>query len=167
VPQAGSEQAASSGLGLQVSYTDDAGNPLTPDHIKQGTDLFAEVTVKNETSLRIDNIALTQIFPAGWEIHNSRLDAGSTSGEREGGAPNNPFDGSRAATAAPADYTDIRDDRVQRYFGLKAGEEIHFTTRLNAAYLGHYYLPAVLVEAMYDASRNAHSVGQWADVVAR
>jgi uncharacterized protein YfaS (alpha-2-macroglobulin family) len=165
VPEAGSEDAASAGLGLEVSYTDDAGNPLTPDQVKQGTDLIARVTVKNMTSLRIDNIALTQIFPAGWEIHNDRLDQQSTSGQKEGAEPKNPLDGSREATKAQVNYTDIRDDRVLQYFGLKAGEQIHFTTRLNAAYLGHYYLPSVLVEAMYDASRSAHSLGRWTEVV--
>ena len=75
-------------------------------------------------------------------------------------------DGSRDATQAHVDYTDIRDDRVLQYFGLRPGESIRFATRLNAAYLGRYYLPSVSVEAMYDATQNARTRGQWTEVAA-
>jgi len=165
VPEAGNEDASSSGLALNVSYTDDSGQPLDVLHVTQGTDLIAHVEVKNETSLQIDNIALTHIFPAGWEIHNDRLDEVSTSAERSNQPARDPANGSRAASAALADYTDIRDDRVLRYFGLHPGESISFTTRLNAAYRGRYYLPSVLVEAMYDGTKNARTRGLWTDVV--
>jgi alpha-2-macroglobulin len=166
VPQSGNDDASSSGLALDVSYTDDAGNSIAADEVRQGTDLIAHVEVKNTTSLRIDNIALTQIFPAGWEIHNDRLDEASTESEQapaQNAAPA-PSESSRNAPRQ-ADYTDIRDDRVLRYFALKAGEGISFTTRLNAAYRGHYYLPSVQVEAMYDRTKNARTHGQWTDVV--
>ena len=170
VPEAGSEDASASGLALDVGYTDETGNPIEVERITQGTDLVAHVEVRNTSPLRIDNIALTQILPAGWEIHNDRMDNASAAGERE--PTQRPREwmgipvGSREATEAHVDYTDIRDDRVLQYFGLRPGESIKFTTRLNAAYLGHYYLPSVSVEAMYDATRNARSQGRWTEVVA-
>jgi uncharacterized protein YfaS (alpha-2-macroglobulin family) len=104
------------------------------------------VSVTNNTPQSLDNLALTQILPSGWEIHNMRLDA-------------NP-----AEARAALDYQDIRDDRIYRYFGLKAGETKRFSTLLNAAYLGRYYLPSVSVEAMYDASKEARTKGQWVEV---
>ena len=170
IPEAGGEDASSSGLALEVSYTDESGNPINVERITQGTDLVAHVEVKNASQLRIDNIALTQIFPAGWEIHNDRLDNANPAGEREPvQRPRGLFgipDGSRDATQAHVDYTDIRDDRVLQYFGLRPGESIRFTLRLNAAYLGRYYLPSVSVEAMYDATQNARTRGQWTEVAA-
>ena len=66
---------------------------------------------------------------------------------------------------AQAEYVDIRDDRVQRYFSLRSGESIFFETRLNAAYLGKYYLPGASIEAMYDAKQHARLKGQWVQVV--
>jgi uncharacterized protein YfaS (alpha-2-macroglobulin family) len=63
-----------------------------------------------------------------------------------------------------AEYTDIRDDRVLRYFSLNADESIFFETRLNTAYLGRYYLPGGGVEAMYDANLHARQRGQWVEV---
>jgi alpha-2-macroglobulin len=169
VPEAGNEDAGSSGLTLDVAYTDEEGKPVDIEHLTQGTDIIAHVDVKNSTSLGIDNIALTHIFPAGWEIHNDRMDNASTTGQRDALAPRATFpwgvpDGSHDATDAHVDYTDIRDDRVLQYFGLRAGDSIRFTTRLNAAYRGKYYLPGVLVEAMYDATKSAHTRGRWVEV---
>src|SRR5262249_23632250 len=107
--------------------------------------------------------------PAGYEIHNERLEgadsAGSRSAEsRRGGLFFLP-DGSPAATSAQVEHLDIRDDRVLRYFALKPGESIRFRTRLTAAYLGHFYLPSTSVEAMYDATKNARTKGQWVEVL--
>ena len=48
---------------------------------------------------------------------------------------------------------------MQRYFSLRAGESIFFETRLNAAYLGRYYLPGASIEAMYDATQHARLQG--------
>ena len=60
---------------------------------------------------------------------------------------------------------DVRDDRVYTYFSLKAGETKTIATRLNASYLGRFYLPPVSAEAMYDATLNARVVGRWVEVV--
>ena len=40
-----------------------------------------------------------------------------------------------------------------------------YRVRLNAAYQGRYYLPAVVCEAMYDNSISARRPGQWVEVV--
>jgi alpha-2-macroglobulin len=170
VMMAGEEDSASAGLALQVSYTDEQGNAVSASRLTQGTDFVAHVEVTNLTSLRIDNIALTEIFPAGWEIHNDRMDNAGAGGMRMD-RERAPYgwmvpDGSRDATQASVDYTDIRDDRVLQYFGLRAGETIRFEARLNAAYRGRYYLPSVQAEAMYDATKTARVIGQWTEVVA-
>jgi len=54
---------------------------------------------------------------------------------------------------------------VQRFFSLAAGESIFFETRLNAAYLGRFYLPGASIEAMYDANQHARLKGQWVEVI--
>jgi uncharacterized protein YfaS (alpha-2-macroglobulin family) len=130
--------------------------------------LIAQVAVTNATQQRIDNIALAQLFPAGWEIHNERMEGGNTNGAREDGEPKQSpwwYEGSIEALATKVERVDIRDDRIYRYFSLKPQERITFTTRLNAAYRGKFYLPSVVVEAMYDASRFAHTKGQWVEVL--
>jgi len=89
--------------------------------------------------VEVDNLALTQVFPSGWEIINERL---------FGGAAGSQFT-----------YRDIRDDRVLTYFGLKLGEEKVFKVKLNATYSGSYFLPPVVCEAMYNNAVTANNSG--------
>jgi hypothetical protein len=95
----------------------------------------------------VENLALTQIIPSGFEIVNTRFtDFGSFG--------NNV-----------ADHIDIRDDRTNFYFALKANESRTFRVLLNASYLGRYYLPGMQAEAMYDNTYAARTLGQWIEVV--
>jgi uncharacterized protein YfaS (alpha-2-macroglobulin family) len=148
LPAMGREKAASNGLRLSVVYQTTDGETLDPARLDQGTDFKAIVTVTS-TGERGDyeQVALSHVVPSGWEIHNERMGPG----------------GRRAASGF--DYQDIRDDRVYTYFDLKAGETKTVEMRLNASYLGRFYLPPVSVEAMYDATLNARVVGQWVEVV--
>ena len=109
-------------------------------------DFKAEVTVVNPGKKGdLTEIALSHLFPNGWEIHNTRL---------YGGKRNNKVD-----------YQDIRDDRVYSYFDLQAGESKTISIQLNAAYLGNFYHPAIQVETMYDHLINATLPGKWVQVV--
>jgi uncharacterized protein YfaS (alpha-2-macroglobulin family) len=170
VPHSGEEAASANGLTLSVTYSDADGNAVDIARVSQGMDLIAQVAVKNVGTRAIDNLALSQLVPAGWEIRNDRMEGVDTSGDRE--QDNNqrgaywwvPSEWRNQALRA-AEYVDIRDDRVQRYFSLRTGESIFFETRLNAAYLGRYYLPGASIEAMYDAKQHARLKGQWVEVV--
>jgi hypothetical protein len=169
VPPSGVEDAAAANLSLDLNYLDASGSPVSIGSVPQGSDLITRVVVTNTSKRRIDNLALTQMVPAGWEIRNERLEGDSSVGDRSGGTTQRLGwipDGSPDATRARAEYVDIRDDRINQYFSLKAGESITFVTRVNAAYLGRFYLPSTSVEAMYDARQFARSEGQWVEVVA-
>jgi alpha-2-macroglobulin len=171
-PASGEENSSENGLDINIVYTDADGTPIDPRRIRQGSDLIAQVSVKNVSKLPIDNLALTQLVPGGWEIRNDRLEEVSTEGERSQDDPN--YRGRfwwvpqawRNSGMRNAEYTDIRDDRLLRYFSLNAGESIFFETRLNAAYLGRFYLPGTGIEAMYDAKQHAREKGTWVEVVA-
>lgn len=148
VPLTGNEQETARNIGLTVRYTTLEGDDLDVNSIKQGTDFKAMITVHNSGMGRnYEELALSQIFPSGWEIINTRLD-----------------DTQQYYNQGKADYQDIRDDRVYTYFDLKANERKAFTVLLNASYQGKYYLPAVAVEAMYDNSIYANKKGQWVEV---
>ena len=171
VPRSGEEQPSSSGLTLTVNYSDLEGHAVDIAKVPQGMDLVAQVTVKNVGARNVNNLALSQLVPAGWEIRNDRLENADTSGERtQDEAYRGAYwwvpGGWRNQQLRQAEYVDIRDDRVQRYFSLRSGESIFFETRLNAAYLGKYYLPGASIEAMYDAKQQARLKGQWVEVVA-
>jgi uncharacterized protein YfaS (alpha-2-macroglobulin family) len=143
----GQEQTVERGLKTGIVFKDRAGKAINPGTLSQGTEFVAEVTISNTKGERVENVALTQIIPSGWEIVNTRFtDFGNF-------AENN------------VDYTDIRDDRTNFYFPLKANETKTFRLLLNASYPGSYYLPGVQCEAMYDNSYLARTKGQWVKVV--
>ena len=136
-------------LTMRVAYFTLGGKQLDPASLKQGTDFVAQVNIKNPGKRgRYDNLALTQIFPSGWEILNTRM-----------------MNGAEAFTSSESDYRDIRDDRVNTYFSLPEGKEVTYYVMLNAAYAGKYYLPATYCEAMYNNSITALIKGQWVEVV--
>jgi uncharacterized protein YfaS (alpha-2-macroglobulin family) len=170
IANSGEEDASEKGLTIDIRYTNADGDPVDVKTLPQGMDLIAQVTVRNTSRRALDNLALTQMFPGGWEIRNDRLEDADTSGDRSSDAPARarfwwvPTEW-RDRQRRAAEYTDIRDDRVLRYFSLNPDESIFFETRLNAAYLGRFYLPGGGIEAMYDANMHARQRGQWVEVV--
>ncbi len=167
LPAPGNERPAAQGLAVAVRYQL-AGGGAAGDSFEQGQDIESEVEVRNPGKAPYEQLALTQLVPAGWEIRPAQPEA-----EAPGAAPAAaPAQASRAqppraqAAAQPGyDYQDIRDDRVLTYFGLKAGETKVFRVRLNAAYQGTFYLPLTKVEAMYDPTVSARTAGRWIRVV--
>ena len=107
---------------------------------------MATVTVRNSIDESLSDLALVQIFPSGWEIFNERVVGAGESSQSY-------------------NYRDIRDDRVLTYFNLAAGRTKTFRIRLQAAYRGSYFLPAVSCQAMYAPSEQARTRGMWVDVV--
>jgi len=141
--------AENNNLTMDIKYRTLDGNEIDVSSITQGTDFKAIVTIKNPGILGdYKEMAITQIFPSGWEIHNTRMYGVGTSHEID-----------------QPKYQDIRDDRVYTYFNLKSGQIKSFVILLNAAYVGEYYLPSVNCEAMYDNRINSRTSGEWVKVV--
>ncbi len=134
-------------LRMEIRYVDMNYRTIDVSSIEQGTDFIAEVRISNpEYAGTLHELALTQVFPSGWEIMNPRM-VGELSGSQ-----NTP------------DYQDVRDDRVHSYFSLREGKSKTFRIQLNATYKGKYYLPAVKCAPMYDESIIAVEPGKWVEV---
>lgn len=146
IPEQGEETAYSNGLGLAVSYIDAAGKPVTVDALEQGTNLTAVVTIRNVTPHRIRHVVLSEIFPAGWEILNTRFLQDQTV---------------HADVQGIINYQDIRDDRVYTHIDeLPSGRQVTVKINLCAVYPGKFYLPPVYAEAMYDHLTRANTEGR-------
>jgi uncharacterized protein YfaS (alpha-2-macroglobulin family) len=67
-PARGEEEAQRSNLSMEIMYTNSKGGVMDVTKLEQGTEFYAWVTVKNP-GLRgnYENMALTQVFPSGWE----------------------------------------------------------------------------------------------------
>ena len=147
-PLIGDNVSASNSLRQKVKYMTLNGDEIDPSEITQGSDLVVEVTVSNP-GMRgtYKELALTQIFPSGWEIRNTRMESDEFK-----------------EPVSNYDYQDIRDDRVYTYFDLRPNSSKTFRMQLNASYLGEFYLPAVSTEAMYDETISARTPGKWVKV---
>ena len=136
-------------LAMNVSYISQNGNPVDISGLSQGTDFIAKVVIKN-TGKRgaYTQMALSQVFPSGWEILNARM-----------------MDGEGAFKSSPSVYQDTRDDRVYTYFDLNENQAVTYYIQLNATYPGRYYLPATSCQAMYDNLVTASTAGRWVEVI--
>lgn len=103
-----------------------------------GDRLFADVKITNATfGGRMGNLALSLVFPSGFEIVNERISGDS-------------------GLAQGFDYIDFRDDRVLAYFGLDKGQSMHLRIPVLASYVGKYTSPVSSCEAMYDPNIHAY-----------
>ena len=135
-------------LNMNVSYMLQDGSAIDISKINQGADFVAKVVVNNPGKRGYySQMALSQIFPSGWEILNARMIGG---------------EGKFASSTST--YQDIRDDRVYTYFDIRAYETVTYYVQLNAAYPGRYYWPGLYCEAMYDHSISSGVNGKWVEV---
>jgi len=143
LPRVAEEQASTNGLAVSVAWAlTGNGEAVDPTSVAQGTDLTATVKVHNITGRALEQLALMQLLPSGWEVN------GEAPGPGEGYV-----------------YRDVRDDRVSTYFDLKKDETRTFEIRLHASYEGRFYLPPTSVQAMYDPTINGRTRGAWVQVV--
>lgn len=146
VPEENALGACANGLSIDVSYVDEDGNRLDPKVIAQNEDFEAIVTVRNTSvGSNFNEVALTQVFPSGWEIQNDRM-----GGDSEG--------------SGNYSYQDIRDDRVMTYFSLSVNQKRTFKVKLHASFVGNYFAPATICESMYDRDVVARTTGFWTSV---
>lgn len=148
VPWQGEEKAYSNGISIVSNYVDENGQTIDVSDLSQGTNFTAVVTVKNGSPSGYNNLVLSEIFPAGWEILNIRY-------LNDGAAD------SISMANRGIDYQDIRDDRAYTYIDrLPSGRQVTVKINLCAVYMGRFYLPPVVCEAMYDRQIRANTEGK-------
>lgn len=148
-PLPGHEGIQSSGVQTSIEYRLLDGSPLDVTEIRQGTDFKAIVTITSSADrYKLHDMALTQVFPSGWEIYNTRL------------LDMDDLSGSSVAT-----YRDFRDDRVYTYFDMGGSTSRTYEVRLSANYIGRFYLSGPKVEAMYFPEVSSQSAGKWVEVI--
>ncbi|HZA51370.1 MAG TPA: alpha-2-macroglobulin family protein, partial [Myxococcaceae bacterium] len=108
---------------------------------------FVEVEIANTTRERVQNVALVDRLPAGWEIENPRLGRGSA------------MAWVNAKELWQADFMNVRDDRVEVFGALAPGEHKKVVYGVRAVTSGLFTLPPVEAEAMYDPSIWAREPG--------
>lgn len=142
-------------LKITRKFYDKNGNEIDEGEIQSSKTFYMGLTIEPTGDFgRINNIALTQVLPSGWEVANTLLD-------------NDDADKAFERKNHPLNFIDIRDDKIMWFFDLyrySAGDESRvdksFYIKLNAVTPGKYTLPGAFAEAMYDDSFQALSEGK-------
>ncbi|MGM0555301.1 MAG: alpha-2-macroglobulin family protein, partial [Myxococcota bacterium] len=148
------------GLSLEREYVDANGEPLDNGEVELGDMAFVRLTMTNQTSSALQNIALVDRIPAGWEIENPRhSDKQSMSAlyNRE---------------RWQQDYLEVRDDRMKVFGTVPSGHTVQVVYAVRATLAGEFTAPSVHAESMYNseiwARERAEKVevtSAWGDLV--
>ncbi|MCL2284538.1 MAG: MG2 domain-containing protein [Fibromonadales bacterium] len=131
----------------RVLFSSD-GDKMSVSQIRQGEVFWLVFGVKSLASSHLENLALSSILPSGFEISNERLNEYN----RPGWLNNYRI--------AEPDYMDIRDDRVNWFFGLSPNEVKIFVAQVHPSYAGEFRWPGLVLEAMYNPDYFARIAGE-------
>ena len=154
IPEPGNEKAENSVISAELQFYQN-GKVISPKNLKQGTDFTAVITVKNNGDEYLDRLAVTEMFPSGWEVMTG-LDGGNGFDDDD--------DDYYYSAGGYVKYTDVRDDRKFTYFSLSPHREMQFRTQLTATYAGTYYLPGLDVRDLENARIFARTKGMMVEV---
>ncbi len=120
-------------VNIECLYYDEEGNVLdTSQAVAHGK--IIQVILGIKPSMTVNNLAVSYLLPAGFELENPRLDDGMND------------DGDYAGVVS-----DIRDDRLVLFFGRLSGER-SYGFKMRAVTRGTFKVPQVSAVGMYDAS---------------
>lgn len=121
--------------------------PLSAGEFRQGQLVLCKISVTGE-GRSIENIAVTDMVPAGFEIENPRLRPSTTVGWK---LPNPLF----------VEHMDVRDDRLILFTSLDGSKTREFIYLLRVVNSGTFIQPPIGAEAMYDpAFHSYHGAGK-------
>ena len=158
IPEPGNEKAENAVISADLKFYQN-GKEISPKNLKQGTDFTAVITVKNNGDEYLNKLAITEMFPSGWEIM-SGLDGGNGYDDDD----DDDDDDYYYSSGGYIKYTDVRDDRKFTYFTLSSHRSIQFRTQLTATYAGTFYLPGLDVRDLENARVFARTKGMMVEV---
>jgi hypothetical protein len=146
-PPLGQSFAEQKNLNLNISYEDANGKTMDINSVRQGTEINAVISIGNLSQTNLENVALQYLLPSGWEMVDTSFTDYSSGGYTE------------------ANYVDIRDNEVRFYMDLDATQSKTFELKINASYLGEYFLPGSQAETMYSDDYFARTKDKKVEVV--
>ena len=126
---------------VRRKYLDREGNIISQKDIKQNDLIVVQVSARTVNGSYIQNVAITDLLPAGLEIENPRLSRNLNLGW-------NPRNSSK-------DAMDVRDDRITYFTSLNSNwKKYHYVVR--AVSKGKYRVGPVSGDAMYDGEYHSY-----------
>ncbi|MBC7426080.1 MAG: alpha-2-macroglobulin family protein, partial [Bacteroidia bacterium] len=111
--------------------------------VKQNDLVIVKITLASSYATTLNNIVITDILPAGFEIENPRI------------TPEKDL--SWTNDQSYSDHFDIRDDRINYFVDLYQDRPLTFYYMVRAVSKGKFKMGPVSADAMYDGSIHSYS----------
>lgn len=125
-------------------FFDRQGNSISLNGVKQSSLVVVKLSINSDVD-QLENVAITDLLPAGFEIENPRLTENTQY----------KFINSNDTPA----YVDIRDDRINYYVNFSGERRQTFYYLMRAVTQGEFVYAPVVAEAMYDGDYYSASGG--------
>ncbi len=140
----GSFKEEDSYLKVRKKFFDRYGRQITSNSFKQNDLVVIALTLESSYSRYIDNIVMTDMLPAGFEIENPRTkEIPGMSWIKNESYPQ---------------YLDVRDDRVNMFVGVGSHPQTYYYA-VRAVSPGNYIMGPVMADAMYNGEYHSYNGG--------
>jgi uncharacterized protein YfaS (alpha-2-macroglobulin family) len=138
----GSFKEEDSYLKVRKRFFDRFGRPLTGTSFKQNDLVIVQLTLERTFSTDVDNVVITDMLPAGFEIENPRT-------------KNIPgLDWVKDDNKPSA--LDVRDDRINLFVDLHSAKQTYYYA-VRAVSPGIYHVGPVSADAMYNGEYHSYN----------
>jgi uncharacterized protein YfaS (alpha-2-macroglobulin family) len=129
-------------LKVRKRFYDRYGRPLTGTSFKQNDLVIVQLTLERTFSTDVDNVVITDMLPAGFEIENPRT-------------KNIPgMDWVKDEDSPTA--LDVRDDRINLFVDLHSSRQVYYYA-VRAVSPGVYHMGPVSADAMYNGEYHSYN----------
>jgi uncharacterized protein YfaS (alpha-2-macroglobulin family) len=130
-------------LKVRKTFYDRNGSEITNKRFKQNDLVLVRLSIVGLSSRRVENVAISDILPACFEIENPRLTTLP---------PGMRF----PTTRSRPDYMDIRDDRINMFMDVSTTTRYYYYL-IRVVTKGTFIMGPVGADAMYDGEYHSYS----------
>ncbi|MFY0651436.1 MAG: alpha-2-macroglobulin family protein [Cyclobacteriaceae bacterium] len=131
-------------LKVRKKFYDRNGRLITSNKFQQNDLIVVMLTIECSNNKRVENVAMTDILPAGFEIENPRISE----------VPGTEW----VKNAQRPDYSDIRDDRITFFLTARSNQKKYFYV-VRAVSKGTFQMGPVGADAMYNGEYHSYNGG--------
>lgn len=138
----GSFKEEDSYLKVRKKFYDRYGRAISGNSFKQNDLIIVGITLENSYSRYIDNIVITDMLPAGFEIENPRTKE----------IPGMDW----IKNESTPEHLDVRDDRVNMFVSIGSQPQTYYYA-VRAVSPGTYVMGPVMADAMYNGEYHSYN----------
>ena len=135
---------------VRKNFYNRLGQKITTNTFKQNDLILVELEIYGLTSSKVENVVISDLLPAGFEIENPRI-------------TKLPSSMSWPHSRSHADYMDIRDDRINLFVDVPGANDYtrpaYYYYLVRAVSCGSFQMGPVGADAMYNGEYHSYSGG--------